>query len=125
MLIGARGTRDYVIRMPKDLTVVAACNEVRCENWQFGWDTILDERTAEGREAAAWIRSGASGRDFTELHGPDVTVFRFAAHQRCFEEHRTKPARWLAGGRQHADMSGWIDDLDQHVGRLAEQIRKG
>jgi hypothetical protein len=125
-----RRTRDYVVRMPPDRWVKAACEQVRCENWQFGWDTILDERTPEGRDAAEWIRSGASGRDFREMHGPDVTVFRFAARQRCFTEHRTRPASWqVRAGQQvvgrHTDMSGWIGDLDEHVGTLAERLQKG
>ncbi len=123
-----RRTRDYVIRMPKDTTVVVACGQVRCDNWLYGWDTLLDERTPEGRDAAQWIRSGASRRDFRELGSADggVTVFRFAPHQRCFTEHRTRPARWLVRGvREHSDMSGWIGDLDEHVGRLGEQLKKG
>lgn len=131
-LLRPRRTRDYVLRMPPDRGVIAACEQVACENWRYGWDTILDERTREGREAAAWIRSGASRRDFREMGTPngDVTVFRFAAHQRCFTEHRTRPASWLVrAGQQvvgrHTGMSGWIDDLDQHVGHLAEQLQKG
>src|ERR1700733_6701818 len=116
-----RRTRDYVVRMPPDRWVKAACEQVRCENWQFGWDTVLDESTPEGKEAANWIRSGASHRDFREMRGGDVTVFRFAPHQRCFTEHRTRPARWLVRGvREHTDMFGWIDDLDQHVGTLGD-----
>jgi hypothetical protein len=121
-----RQTRDYVLRMPPDRGVKVACELARCDNWLYGWDTVLDERTREGREAAAWIRSGASRRDYREMRGGEVTVFRFAPHQRCFEEHRTRPARWLVRGvREHAGMSGWIEDLDQHVGHLAEQAQKG
>lgn len=125
----SRLTRDYLVRMPKDTTVVVACEQVRCDNWRYGWDTVLDVRTPEGRDAADWIRSGASRRDFREMgtaDGGGTVVFRFSPHQRCFAEHRTKPARWLVRGvREHTDMSGWIDDLDQHAGRLADQIRKG
>jgi hypothetical protein len=131
-LLRPRRTRDYVVRMPPDRWVKAACEQVRCENWRYGWDTILDERTPPGQELAAWIRSGAPGRDYREMRSADgdVTVFRFAAHQRCFTEHRTRPASWLVrAGQQvvgrHTGMSGWIDDLDQHVGRLAEQLQKG
>jgi hypothetical protein len=139
-----RRTRDYVVRMPKDRWVKAACEQVRCDNWLYGWDTLLDERTPEGRDAAQWIRSGASGRDFRELGAADggVTVFRFSPHQRCFTEHRTRPASWLVrAGRQvngqpvaearpqvvarHSGMSGWIDDLDNHVGQLADRLQKG
>jgi hypothetical protein len=125
-----RRTRDYVLRMPKDTTVVAACEQVRCDNWRFGWDTILDERTVPGRDAAAWIRSGRSGRSYRELAGGgEVTVFRFSPHQRCFGEHRTRPARWLVReGRaltEHADMHDWIGDLEDHAVRLEEQARRG
>lgn len=121
-------TRDYIVRMPKDTTVRAACGDVNCDNWRYGWETILDERTPQGRDAAAWIRSGQSGRTYRELPGGEVTVFRFEAGQRCFDEHRTRPARWLvrAGGvRQHATMRDWIDDLGEHAGRLEEQAKQG
>jgi hypothetical protein len=131
-LIRPRRTRDYVVRMPKDRWIKAACEQVRCDNWLYGWDVLLDERTAEGRDAAQWIRSGASRREFRELGTADggMAVFRFAPHQRCFAEHRTRPASWqVRAGPQlvsrHTDMSGWIDDLDQHVGNLAEQAQKG
>jgi hypothetical protein len=127
-----RRTRDYVIRMPKDATVVAACEQVRCENWRYGWDTILDERTPEGRDAAAWIRrTSGAGRTYRELPGAadgGLTIFRFEPYQRCFAEHRTKPARWLVAAgtvRQHADMHDWIEDLDEHAGRLKEQLERG
>lgn len=122
-------TRDYLLRMPKDITVVAACHQVGCENWRYGWDTILDERTAEGRDGAEWIRSGKSGRDFTELRGGDVTVFRFAPYQRCFAEHRTRPQRFLVRtGPRVADVGGfreWIDDLGEHVDRLEDLAKRG
>jgi hypothetical protein len=123
-----RATRDYLLRMPPDTTVVAACHEVRCEAWQFGWDTIVDERTPLGAAQAAYIRH-QSGRTFREMGSPDgVTVFRFESRQRCFAEHRTKPARWLVRGyglREHSSMRGWIDDLAEHVGQLEDQIRRG
>lgn len=114
--------------MPKDTTVRAACEDVQCENWRFGWETILDERTVPGRDAAAWIRCGKSGRTYRELPGGDVAVFRFEPGQRCFGEHRTRPARWLVHGgavRQHANMRDWIDDLGEHVGGLEDQLVKG
>lgn len=121
-------TRDYLLRMPPDTTVVAACHEVRCESWQFGWDTIADERTALGQAQAAYIRR-ESGRTFREMGSPDgVTVFRFEPRQRCFAEHRTRPASWLvrSGGiRRHDSMRDWIDDLGEHAGQLEDQLRRG
>ena len=118
-------TRDYRIRFPRDVTVRAACEDVRCENWQHGWETILDERTVQGRDLAAWLRSGASGRIYRELRAGEVTAFRFDRGQRCFEEHRTRPATFLAGAHRVATLGDWIGDLDDHVNRLETQLRKG
>lgn len=152
-MLRQRQTRDYVVRMPKDTTVVVACEQVRCENWLYGWDKFVNERTPLGQRQAAFFRSGASGRTFSEHQATaaaalaagalfpgeidastdpltPVTVFRFEPHQRCFAEHRTRPASWQVRAgphllRRHADMSGWIGDLDEHVGHLAEQAQKG
>ena len=118
-------TRDYKIRFPRDATVRAACEDVGCENWRYGWETILAERTPQGRDLATRLRSGASGRTFREVTGGDVAVFRFERGQRCFEEHRTRPATFLAGGRRVASLGDWIGDLDDHVTRLETQLRKG
>jgi hypothetical protein len=125
-------TRDYHVRMPPDRTVRAACEDVGCENWRYGWDTLLDERTGPGRDAAAWIRSGRSGRTWRELPGAadgGVSVFRFEPHQRCFEEHRTRPARFLvadgAASRQHVRLGDWIEDFGEHMGRLEDAAKRG
>jgi len=122
-------TRDYLVRMPRDTTVVAACQDVGCENWRYGWDTLIDEATALGQRQAAYIRQH-SGRDFAEMKSPDgLTVFRFQPHQRCFAEHRTRPARLLVreGGQvyEHASLSDIAEDYTEHAGRLAEQAEKG
>ena len=119
-------TRDYVVRMPRDTSVVAACHEVRCEAWQFGWETLVDEGTPLGREQARYIRY-MSGRTFTEhrAEGGRMVVFRFPGRQRCFAEHRTRPARWFAAGREVGGMADWIGDLNDHAERLETQFRKG
>lgn len=125
-------TRDYVVRMPRDTSVVAACHEVRCEAWQFGWETLIDERTPLGAAQAAYIRH-QSGRAFTELRSAEpcpggVTVFRFEPRQRCFAEHRTRPARWLIRNgslREVPTMADWTGDLGDHMNRLQDQLGKG
>ena len=119
-------TRDYVVRMPRDTSVVAACHEVGCAAWLYGWETLVDESTALGAEQARYIRH-MSGRTFTELAGTP-TVFRFATRQRCFAEHRTRPARWLVRNgslREVGGISEWIGDLDDHMNRLQDQLKKG
>jgi hypothetical protein len=119
-------TRDYRLHMPKDTTVVAACEDVGCENWLHGWETHVDEATELGREQAGYIRQ-RSGRTFTEFRtAAGITVFRFEARQRCFAEHRTRPGRYLvAGVREHANLGDWIDDAAGHVTQIEEQRKKG
>ena len=122
-------SRDYLVRMPRDTTVVAACQDVKCDSWQHGWETTIDESTPLGTFQAAYIRQTA-GRTFRELRREDgVTVFRFDPYQRCFEEHRTRPARLLVrdGGqlREHVSFSDIAEDYTEHVGRVAELQQKG
>lgn len=120
-------TRDYSIRFPRDVTVPAACEQVRCENWLHGWDKFVDEATDLGERQAAYFRSGQSGRQYREMgvNADGLTVFRFTSGQRCFAEHRTRPARFFAGGREVPLLGDWIGDLDDHVNDLDDQLRKG
>ena len=122
-------TRDYLVRMPRDTTIVAACEDAGCDAWRYGWDSLIDEATPLGQQQAAYIRQH-SGRTFREMRAPDgLTVFRFEARQRCFAEHRTRPARLLVrdGGqlREHVSFSDIAEDYTEHAGRLADQAQKG
>jgi hypothetical protein len=119
-------TRDYVIASPPDRWVKAACEQVGCEQWRYGWDTLIDEATPLGARQAGYIR-GQSGRTFRELRAPGgLTVFRFEPRQRCFAEHRTRPQRFLVRGiREHDGLTGLAEDYTEHTGRLAGQIERG
>lgn len=133
-------TRDYVIRRPRAQAVRAR----DCADCNGGWETFCNEAAPIGRAAARWIRDSAFS--FTEMAGTvggalsagvtvageiDVTmdpavplaVFRFHGGQPCFK-HPADP-RFFAGEREHVRLADWIEDLDEHAGRLAEQIRKG
>lgn len=141
-------TRDYRVHMPRDVTVKAACEDIGCEQWRDGWESAIDESTdcrGDPRFLCAWVRGGRmpcgacqaryirsqSGRTFTEARAASgVTVFRFASGQRCFAEHRTRPARLFVetGGirlREHTDLRFLAEDYTEHVGRLADQYQKG
>lgn len=127
-------TRDYVIRMPHDLKVVAACEDVSCDQQARGWETVCDLNDDMGRKVAMLIRSGQTGRAYRELPalpGSPTAVFRFEAGQRCFREHRTRPAHFLVrpGAGQplirHARLADWGEDLVDHAGQLQDQLRKG
>lgn len=89
----ARAMTVHQILTPSDRLIVAACEQVGCLKYHRGWDIPVDEATDEGRMYAQLIRSGRHGRTYRELGrtADGLTVFRFAAHQRCFGEHRTRP----------------------------------
>jgi hypothetical protein len=119
-------TRDYRIQMPPDRRVVTACETFGCDNWRYGWEIPCDLDTPQGREAAELIRSGRTGRAYRELGGERMVVFRFDAHQRCFDEHRTRPGRALVmrGGRivrEHTSLGDLAEDYTEHMGLVADQ----
>lgn len=134
----ARHYQTYSISAGSDVTVVAACRDVGCPHWQHGWETTVDERVPGGLGTvqALYIRS-KSGRTFTERKTAEgLTVFRFEAFQRCFQEHRTRPDVLI---RRHGDFRGnpsgqvyrhktgrdWVEDMVENQQRLAEIRRKG
>lgn len=127
------GARSYRIHMPRDATVVTACEDAGCDQWANGWDTVCDLATPEGRMVADLIRSGRSGRTYRELDSADkarMVIFRFDSRQRCFREHRSRPGRALVmrGGRvlrEHVSLADLAEDYTEHVGRLADQEQRG
>lgn len=122
-------TRDYLIRLPPDVWVRTACEDAGCDQWANGWETVCDDSDM-GRMVAMLIRSGQTGRDFAELGGTPV-VFRFAPRQRCFREHRTRPARFAVRPGPglpliaRTRLADWGEDMVEHAGRLADGLRKG
>ena len=127
-------SRAYHIVMPPDIEVVAACEDVRCDSWRFGWETVCDETDEMQQVAAMTIRAGGTGRTFTEMagtrDGKTVAVFRFDAKQRCFAEHRTRPGRVLVHQRgrlvtEHTSLRFLAEDYTEHVGHLADQQERG
>lgn len=129
-----RRARSYRIHMPHDLYRKASCEDVGCDQWRFGWETVADETDPVQAMVAMVIRSGQSGRTFRETSdvrdGWKVAVFKFDSGQRCFQEHRTRPGQLLvySGGRaarEHTDLRFLAEDYMQHTGQLAEQQKRG
>lgn len=132
-----RNSRAYRIHMPHDTTIVAACEDVGCDQWLLGWETVCDlsdfTPLTGGLAVATLIRSGQTGRDYREFPpgpGGTVTVFRFAPRQRCFREHRTRPGvlRVYSGGRpvrEHTSLRFLAEDYTEHMGGIADQQQKG
>lgn len=127
--------QTYSITSPPDRTVRAACEQVGCEQWRLGWQSVVDESTTLGKSQAAYIRQ-KSGRTFREQKTTTgLTVFRFESGQRCFAEHQTRPEIYLVRGgdwrkhtgppRTHQRAADWQEDFGEHQLRLVAQRERG
>lgn len=126
--------KTYRISMPSDVMVRAACEEVGCLAWRYGWVTHIDESTDIGRQQAAYIRR-ASGRTFQEHRDGPLTVLAFEPGQRCFANHETRPqlfqvraGDWrqhLGVIRDHVTPADWVDDFATHQDRIRCEVEKG
>ena len=134
-LLAPGAYKTYSITQQPDVLVRAACEQVGCAAWQFGWESHIDESTQLGQQQAAYIRQ-RSGRTFREQRTEaGVTVFRFESGQRCFAEHRTRPELYAVRGgdhrevtgptRQHARAADWVEDFGEHQLRLVDDQQKG
>ena len=130
----AAAYKTYAIRQELDTTVITACEQVDCQAWANGWDTVIDETTQLGAEQARYIRQEAR-RTFSETRrGDGLTVFRFESHQRCFAEHRTNPVlygvkdgdwRMSQNPRRHTNAADWLEDFSTHQDQLATRLERG
>lgn len=132
----AQAMKTYGIVAPSDRLVEVACEQVDCNRWREGWSSPIDESTDLGRRQAAYIRT-YSGRSFREERLGALTMFHFAAGQRCFAEHRTRPEIYIVRDgdfrgnprgtepRIHSGPQAWIADFGEHQERLADRLREG
>lgn len=112
----------------------ATCEEVDCAAWRNGWKTLV----ASNSDAALYIRSGASGRRFTEFNDSHdrsigMTEFVFEPGQKCFavDKHvvpleRDPLFRVRESGQTttHVRADDWADDMSTHLDRV-RRIREG
>ena len=64
----------------------ATCEEIGCKGYIMGAVTVLDLANDRMRDAAEWLRSGATGLRFSEVRTAETLVeFRFPEGQRCLE----------------------------------------
>jgi hypothetical protein len=128
--------QTFRVCYPRDGAIVQACKDAGCPAWTHGWKTTLDERTPFGRAQAHYIR-WQSGRTFREQKtGDGKTVFVFEAHQRCFDEHKTRPQLFLVEGgdwrgnptgfrRFHQRPDDWLEHFAENQLKLADQAQQG
>ncbi len=71
--------------------VDATCEEVACERWLNGWQTVVDESTQLGQRQAYYIRHDKSRSHAEARRKEGTTVFSFGPGQRCFGGGHKKP----------------------------------
>lgn len=129
--------QTFEITTPRDGGVLTACKDAGCRYYREGWKSIVDERTQVGRAQAHYFRH-QSGRTIVreQKTGDGRTVFVFAAHQRCFQEHYTRPEIYVVSHgdwrgnpsgqvKQHANAADWVEHFAENQIKLAEQARQG
>lgn len=93
-------TQQFKIALLDDGKTKMTCREAQCQQYERGWITPVDERTARGQQQAHYIRK-ESGRRFVEFPSEEaaehlggemamaygLTVFKFYAGQTCFGQH--------------------------------------
>ncbi len=108
----------------------ATCEEVDCDAHKHGWKTLVPSNS----DQALYIRSGASGRRFTEhaLEGA-VTEFIFEAGQQCFgaskhviplERDPIFNVRENGLTRRHTRPELWTEDFAGHLDTV-RRIKEG
>lgn len=117
----------------------AKCSEVECEAFKHGWVTSIDESTDLGNRQAGYIRSGNSGRHFTEsrLSGGLVS-FTFPSGQECFAAHTVSLERnplfvaysgdhrgRVGGVTKFSSADSWMDHLHSETAPFLDAIERG
>jgi hypothetical protein len=132
--VGAYQT--FSVRSPSDRMVKTVCEQVGCQAWRQGWESVIDERTNLGKAQGAYIR-GQSGRTFREQKtDAGLTVFRFESGQRCFAEHQTRPELYLVRDgdyrgnptgrrRVHVRPEDWVEHMQEEFGRFQDDRKEG
>ena len=101
----------------------ATCEEVDCRKHTTGWQTHCNVESELGRMQVEYLRSGKSGRRFTErMDVEGIVVFSFSPGQQCFTTHTKKIEdkghlllRESNGQRQILEPDRWMWDFNESM----------
>jgi hypothetical protein len=132
--------QSYELRRPagKEFWRKATCEEANCPNWQYGWETRIDLSSELGQQQAAYIVK-RSGRHFSQEREGDMVVFVFTPGQECFSEHQIAVERepiylkrdgdWRGNPtgnvRRHTRGQDWVEDMQEQLGRVIDDRKRG
>ena len=141
----AHAYRTFQVKVPRgpEFQRPATCEQVDCEHWLHGWQTLVDATNTDLLEALR-----ASGRPYTEIVDDGqpfalIRVFTFAPGTPCFRasQHRVAvrpdvPQLFVVRGgdwrgnptgewRIHQRPDDWVEDLQESTEALRETIERG
>jgi hypothetical protein len=133
--------KSYTLRRPlgERFWRDVSCEEARCPAQANGWRSLIDERTAFGRQQSHYIRKMSGRRFAEELQSTGLTAFIFEPGQRCFGGHKAPierdPLCIVQGGdwrgnprgevRRHARPADWVEDFSEHQDRIGAALGRG
>ncbi len=118
-----QGLKLYRIQSKHD-GPTQSCAEAECENHLRGFQVILDEGDAMGRQRATYVRQ--DDRRHVETYDPDLelTVFTFPPGTTCFAPHYTVAA-WKVDNQRHTKADHWVEDFAEHQDRIERSLNNG
>jgi hypothetical protein len=126
-------------RVAADFWRKATCEEYCCQYWREGWETRIDLSTELGQRQAAYIVK-KSKRSFSQEREGNFITFIFTPGQTCFSAdthqvpnmreplylHRLGDHRsWGDRKRQHSRGVDWVEHMQEQLGRVADDRKKG
>lgn len=90
----------------------ATCAQVECDQYKFGFESLVDESTERGQRQAHYIRhdTGRSHREHRNWSGPSMTLFVFPPGTPGFgHEHKVPNGRPEIFRRRRGDFRGCPD----------------
>ena len=105
----------------------ASCQEVNCNHYQLGWQTIVDISPDLGKRQYNYIVN-SSGRKGSGKQDGDLVTFTFSPEQDCFKEHKVPlerdPILTVQNGRGASSMepAQWKDHMNKSIYKYQREV---
>lgn len=133
--------QQFKIALLREGATKMTCREAKCEQYERGWITVVDERSDKGARQAQYIRTQA-GRKFIEfpsegaslhLQGEiaiayGLTVFKFFSGQECFRPHADREvvfSQQKGARRRVYTPRDFNESFNEEAAKVAETAGRG
>ena len=105
----------------------ATCQEIGCEQYLLGWQTIVDITTDLGKKQYNYIVNN-SGRKGSGNQKGNLVTFTFSPEQNCFKEHKLplerNPILTVQNDRGSMSMepTQWKDHMNESIYKYQREV---